>query len=62
MTQRKMDNDRKLMMDVKKTLIDNNKINEGHNIENIILEKQTKKPRGSENNIKILKIYLIVKA
>lgn len=35
-----MDNDRKLMMDVKKTLIDNNKINEGHNIENIILEKQ----------------------
>lgn len=61
MTQRKMDNDRKLMMDIKKTLIDN-KINEGHNIENIILEKQTKKPRGSENNNKILKIYLIVKA
>lgn len=56
-----MDNDRKLMMDIKKTLIDN-KINEGHNIENIILEKQTKKPRGSENNNKILKIYLIVKA
>lgn len=55
-----MDNDRKLMMDIKKTLIDN-KINEGHNIENIILEKQTK-PRGSENNNKILKIYLIVKA